>query len=118
MLMSRTSVAALTAATVVLLGLLVPRPANANVFTCKPVQVADFPQSRIHVRCAPGDGSIEYFALGASDANEANRVLSLAAAALAGNRLLVIFYDPNDLSGAGIGCQNHDCRLIQGIEML
>jgi len=107
MLMSQTSVVALTAATAVLLGLLVPRPANANVFTCKPVQVADFPQSRMHVRCAPGDGSIEFFALGASDA-----------AALAGNRLLVIFYDPNDLSGAGIGCQNHDCRLIQGIEML
>jgi hypothetical protein len=40
-----------------------------------------------------------------------------AATAVAARRPLSILYDPNDLSGAAIGCLNADCRLIQSVEL-
>jgi len=93
-----------------------PAPALADVFTCTAQGAAVFPGSRIHVRCNPGDGAIAFFALSISHP-DASRVLSVAATAVAARRPLQIFFNPNDLSGAAIGCLNADCRLIQGVEL-
>jgi hypothetical protein len=86
-------------------------------FTCNPIDVADFPGKRIHVRCSPGDGAISWFALGTSNEAEASRVLSIAATAFAAKKTLTIWYDPADLSGSSLGCLNSDCRKIRGIRM-
>jgi hypothetical protein len=117
MLMSRISTTVLAGAITAVIALGAPQSAIAQSITCTPVQVADFPGSRIHILCAPGAGNIVYFALGVGDANEANRVLSLAASALVANRKLLIYFNPNDLSGTAFGCQNADCRAILGIEL-
>lgn len=91
--------------------------AAEKTFTCNPVDVADFPGKRIHVRCSPGDGAISWFALGVSNEAEASRVLSIAATAFAAKKQLTIWYDPADLSGGNLGCNNNDCRMIRGIRM-
>src|SRR5215208_1759817 len=67
------------------------KDAHAATFQCNPVNVAVFVGSRIHVRCLPGDGAIVFFALSVANANEANRVLSIASTALAVGRGLSIF---------------------------
>ena len=94
MLMSRISTTVLAGAITAVIALGAPQSAIAQSITCTPVQVADFPGSRIHILCAPGAGNIVYFALGVGDANEANRVLSLAASALVANRKLLIYFNP------------------------
>jgi hypothetical protein len=94
-----------------------PARAAQKSFTCTPVNAAAFTKSRVHVRCSPGDGAIEYFALGLTSQDDANRALSIAATALAAKRNLIIWYDPSDLSGASFGCLNADCRVIIGIEI-
>ncbi|MEX5219860.1 MAG: hypothetical protein NW701_18695 [Nitrospira sp.] len=86
-------------------------------FACTPANVAAFPNSRIHVKCSPGDGAITFFAFGVKDDGEANRLLSLLTTALVTKKRLDILYDPNDLDGAKIGCLNKDCRLIRGAMM-
>ena len=91
-----------------------PAPALANFFLCTAQEAAIFPGSRIHVLCNPGDGAIVYFALSVANP-DAGRVLSLIEAAVAARRPLGITYDPNDLSGAAIGCINSNCRLIQAL---
>ena len=93
-----------------------PAPVLAAFFICTAQGAAVFPGSRIHVRCNPGDGAITFFALSVGNP-DASRVLSVAATAVAARRPLQILYDPNDLSGAAIGCLNADCRLIQGVEL-
>jgi len=91
--------------------------AATKTFTCHPVDVGVFPKNRIHVRCSPADGAIEWFALGITDEGDANRMLSIVSTAFATKKRLTIWYDPADLSGAGIGCLTKDCRLIQGARM-
>ena len=91
--------------------------AAPKVFTCVPIDVSVYVKQRVHVRCGPGDGAIQYFALGVSDQNEANRILSIVSTAFATQKRLNILYDPADLSGAPLGCVNADCRLIQGVAM-
>ena len=91
-----------------------PAPALANFFLCTAQEAAIFPGSRIHVLCNPGDGAIVYFALSVANP-DASRVLSLIEAAVAARRPLGVTYDPNDLSGAAIGCINSNCRLIQAL---
>ena len=86
-------------------------------FTCTPVDVAVFPNSRIHVKCSPGDGPIQYFALGVKDDGEANRMLSILSTAFAAKKRLQILYNPDDLDGDKIGCLNKDCRLLRGATM-
>jgi hypothetical protein len=93
------------------------KSADAKSFSCNPVDVAEFPNSRVHVRCSPADGAIAFFALGVSRSGDADRTLNLATDALINNKRLTIFYDPADTSGAGIGCLTSNCRLIQGIIM-
>lgn len=91
-------------------------PAMADFFSCTAQGAAVFIGSRIHVRCNPANGAIAFFALSVAHP-DASRVLSLVATATAARRPVTIFFDPNDLSGASIGCRNEDCRLIQGVEL-
>jgi hypothetical protein len=93
-----------------------PAPVLANSFTCTAQGAAVFPGARIHVRCNPGDGAITYFAFSVANP-DVSRILSLAATAVAAGRPLLIYYDPNDLSGAALGCTNDNCRLILGVEL-
>ena len=85
-----------------------------KTFTCNPVDVAVF-SNRIHVRCSPGDGSIQFFALGTSNTGHTNRTLSMLSTAFIAQKKLAILYDPADVSGASIGCQTKDCRLMIGV---
>ena len=91
-----------------------PAPVLANFFLCTAQEAAIFPGSRIHVLCNPGDGAIVYFALSVANP-DTSRVMSLIEAAVAARRPLGVTYDPNDLTGAAIGCINSNCRLIQAI---
>jgi len=98
----------------------VPRVAEAAQVdaSCAPDEVMVFAGGpRLHVRCAWPTGNIKYFALAVSSTNAADaaRVLSVINTALVAGRTLTIKYDPNDLSGAAIGCLNSDCRLIQAV---
>jgi hypothetical protein len=93
-----------------------PAPAAAKLFKCAARSVAVFPESRIHLRCAPGDGAIEFFAFSITHP-DSSRLLSLAATAVAARRVINVSYNENDLSGATIGCLNADCRLIGFMEM-
>jgi hypothetical protein len=94
-----------------------PAPVLAEFFSCTAQGVAVFPGSRIHVRCNPATNSgIAFFALSVANP-DASRVLSLATTAVAARRPLGITFDPNDMSGAAIGCLNADCRLIQWVEL-
>ena len=88
--------------------------AAQTFISCTPVQVMTFPE-RVHVRCAAAVGGISFFAVSTKDAAYAARVLSVISTAQVAGRTLTILYDPADLSGAAIGCQNTDCRLILGV---
>ena len=95
----------------------IPRTAFAAQFTCNPADVAVFPGKRIHVQCSPGDGAIRWFALRVSNQAEANRMLTILSTAFALQKKLTIWYNQNDTSGANVGCNPSDCRLIQGARM-
>jgi hypothetical protein len=82
--------------------------------TCTPIQVMDL-GARIHVRCSAAVSGISYFALPTTDAPRAARTLSLMTSALIAGRNLTINYDPADQTGAAIGCQITDCRLIRAV---
>jgi hypothetical protein len=92
-------------------------PASAKLFKCVAHAVAVIPESRIHLRCSPGDGAIQFFAFSITHP-DSSRVLSLAATAVAARRAINVNYDENDLSGSAIGCVNSNCRLIGYVEML
>jgi hypothetical protein len=88
-------------------------------FTCTPLFIAAFPPQRIHVRCtagAPPANSIYYFAF-STKKKEAPLVLEVLLAAKAQGKNLLIYYNPEDLSGQKIGCATNDCRLIYGAEI-
>jgi hypothetical protein len=82
--------------------------------SCTPVRVVTY-QGRVHVQCAAPINGVVYFAVSTQDSAFAARVLSVIATAQVARRTLSILYDPADLSGAAIGCQNTDCRLIRGV---
>ncbi|HJU40221.1 MAG TPA: hypothetical protein VJ724_11660 [Tahibacter sp.] len=88
-----------------------------KTFTCTPIDVGVFPATRVHVRCSPGDGNIQWFAVRDSDSGDANRVLSLVSTAFVAKKKLTIWYDPADTSGGAWGCQVGDCRVIHGVRM-
>jgi hypothetical protein len=79
---------------------------------CVPVEVATY-QGRIHVRCAAAVGGINFFAASTQDTAYAARLLAVLTAAQVAGRTVSILFDPADQSGAGIGCQVNDCRLIR-----
>ncbi len=93
-----------------------PAWASSTWISCTPVGTATF-QGRVHVKCAASIGGVSYFAASTSDWTYVARILSVAESAQVGGRTLDILYDPSDLSGASIGCQTGDCRLIQGISL-
>lgn len=89
-----------------------PGPVLAqNAITCSAQEAAIIVGSRIHVLCQPADGQIAFFALSVADP-DVSRVLSLIETAVATRRPSVIQYNLNDLSGAAIGCDTRNCRLI------
>jgi hypothetical protein len=94
--------------------MLAPLPARAADASCVPVQVAVF-TNRLHVRCAAAVGGIHYFAMATSDAALSARVLSILTTAQVAGRTLGIEYEPSDTTGAAIGCQAADCRVIRGV---
>jgi hypothetical protein len=106
------------AALAVVAGGLAAGPAVAapvDVF-CTANQVVVFTEApRLHVRCDESFGGVFFFANSTTDAAQASRILSVIQTALVAGRTLIIRYDPDDLSGAGIGCQTNDCRLIRAI---
>jgi hypothetical protein len=115
----------ITRTLVVLLGLLITTsllilvpsaPANAapTWISCVPAQVMNY-RPRIHVKCTASVGGIIYFAASTTDSGFVARTLSVISTAQVAGRTLSILYDPSDLSGASIGCQTNDCRLIQAV---
>ena len=91
--------------------------AAETAIICTPTGVATF-SSRIHIRCAQSFSGIVFFAYESSDSAGAARYMSMATSALISGRDVWIFYDPEDLSGAHIGCQTSDCRLLLGLEII
>jgi hypothetical protein len=84
--------------------------------SCTPIEVG-LKDKEVFVRCS-GEvgGGISYFGHSTSpDAPAAARILTVLSTALVAGRTLVIFYEPNDTSGDGIGCQASNCRLITGV---
>jgi hypothetical protein len=91
-------------------------PSAATWISCTPIGVATYIKSgRVHVQCAAAVNGIRFFAVSTSDAANAARVLSTITTAQVAGRTLTILYDPADLSGASIGCQTNDCRLILAV---
>ena len=99
------------------LSVAVPTASAAEVWvTCTPTGVATYP-SRVHIRCAQSFSGVVYFAYKASDSAGAARNMSMATSALIAGRNVRVLYDPADQSGASIGCQTNDCRLLRGLEI-
>jgi hypothetical protein len=89
--------------------------APVDVF-CTPNQVLVFTEApRLQVRCDESFSGVVYFAAPTADPAQASRILSVIQTALVAGRTLIVSYEPADLSGAGIGCQSNDCRLIRRI---
>lgn len=116
---ANTQVKRLFFAAAALVCVFLPNSAKASQQTtlCTPSGVMAYStgSARVHVQCAAPVGNISYFAVSGADAAVAARILSVASTALVSGRTLTIWYDPADLSGQNIGCQNTDCRLILGI---
>ena len=105
-----------TAACVAMFGTASGAGAAETSVTCTPTGVATFP-SRVHIRCSQSFSGVAFFAFGSNDAAAASRNMSLATSALISGRNVRIFYDPADQSGASIGCNVNDCRLLRGLEI-
>jgi hypothetical protein len=89
--------------------------APVDVF-CTPNQIVVLTEApRLQVRCDESFSGVVYFAAPTADAAQAGRVLSVIQTALVAGRTLIVNYEPTDLSGASIGCQSNDCRLIRHI---
>lgn len=89
-------------------------PATSTWISCTPDAVVAY-TSRVHVHCTAAVGGISYFAVSTADPANAARILSILSTAEVAGRTLSILYDPADTSGAAIGCQTGDCRLIQAV---
>lgn len=89
-----------------------PASPDAVWTPCTPANVAAY-TSRIHVKCtASAPGGIWYFAASTANAAHTARLLSVLSTAHAAGRTLEILYEPSDTSGASIGCNPSDCRLM------
>jgi hypothetical protein len=82
--------------------------------SCVPVGIVTY-AVRVHVQCQTAISGVSYFAASTADAANVARVLSVISAAQVAGRTLAVLYDPADTSGAAIGCQAADCRLIQAV---
>jgi len=89
-----------------------------QVYGCVPENVAVF-DNRLHISCVtPTASGIKYFATPTADRDHANRILALLLAAASSGATVGVHFDPNDLSGSAIGCQNADCRLITWVFLI
>lgn len=91
-------------------------PAAVVTFTCSPDLVVSA-NVRVVAHCASGyaiDGTtiIKWFAYPTKDSANASRMLSIFETAKATGATVTFYFDTNDLSGAGYGCINTDCRAI------
>jgi hypothetical protein len=90
-------------------------PDAGVTFTCSPDLVVSA-NVRVVARCASGyvigANTIRWFAYPTSDSGNASRMLSLFETAKATGSTVTFYFDTNDLSGAGYGCLNSDCRAI------
>lgn len=82
-------------------------------FSCEPSAVA-IRHERIAVLCdetvPDGNATISWWAVSTSDAEWANRFLSVATTALVSGRRLQFRYTVGDTSGVPFGCLANDCR--------
>lgn len=86
---------------------------------CIPTEVAVFTNAqRLHVKCAGPTDNILYFATGTANNDVATHVLMVLTSAMSAGKPLAIVFNPDDLSGASIGCLSKDCRLIISVAML
>lgn len=99
---------------------LVSANAFASEYACTPTTVCVY-GNRIHVTCtgAPtANGSTIYFwAVSTSNAETANRFLSMASTALVAKRTMAMSYTTTDTSGASFGCAASDCRNVWAFEL-
>jgi len=106
-----------------------PTHAENAWYPCTPVSGAYYVGSRLHVKCSnpnpPGDTTF-YFALSTSTTSwkgktevnpEAETVMNIITTAIAEGKTINILCDIDDESGADIGCQTIDCRLMKAIEI-
>jgi hypothetical protein len=101
-----------------LLSATAPRATADGPYACVPENVAVF-QTRIQMRCAtPTAAGIAYFATPTAERDHANRILALLLAAETTGATVGIYYVPDDLSAAAIGCNNADCALIDWVFLL
>lgn len=84
--------------------------------TCTVKDVASFGNERVHVHCSNDPDGFTFFAVPIDATGMATRLTDAGTAAMqtAGLKLL-LDYCPNDLSGANIGCDNVNCRLVRTI---
>ena len=94
---------------------LAPAAPDGSPFFCNISDIAVY-ESRIHVKCVPGDGVIFYFAYATDSAHSsnANRFLATANSAYAVGDHLWVWYDTNS-SHNPPGCLISNCRLMQGL---
>jgi hypothetical protein len=82
-------------------------------FSCTPSAVA-VRHERIAVLCyetvPDGNSTISWWAVSTSDAEWADRFLSVATTALVSGRILDFRYTVGDTSGVSFGCLANDCR--------
>ena len=82
---------------------------------CNVTEVGHVDLNRVHVSCSNNPGGMRFFAVRNADSELANRLLSLAMAALAHDLDLYVLYDPSDNSGPTFGCAANDCRPARGV---
>ena len=84
-------------------------------FSCTIAEIAIW-RDRIHVRCDPGDGTINYFAAPADSGNmvNTNRYLIIINTAFAISKPVRIFYSL-DTNENPPNCNPINCRLITGV---
>ena len=83
---------------------------------CTPAMVVTY-LSRVEVRCIEVIDGISVFAADVKDPYHADRVLSMLTAAEIEHHGLLIFFDPNDLSGIKYGCPEAFCRPIRAVSL-
>jgi hypothetical protein len=90
---------------------------SAETFNCTPIRV-DAMTDHVDVLCSPGTSSspsIIFFAVATSNADNAQRFLTLATAAMLNNKPLSFLYSMSDTTGPSFGCALADCRPVSGI---
>jgi hypothetical protein len=98
--------------------------AHAREVTCSVHEVKEF-SNRVHVRCEeayslPGNSGhpLQYFAAPKSSKALADQLSALGQQAEgAGSSRLIVTYEPADLTGSSFGCQTHNCRRVQGLQL-